>query len=133
MTMKGKGIRSKIRRTWSRDWANFDWNDVCAEFVKGKEVKEKTENFETKLTETKLSEKKGSAAEAVRSGIGITEDEFIEYLEWLAENHPEQYRKAVLGIKLHELGVEPMLAQYMCENSQQFLKAFGIMKRDKPN
>lgn len=68
---------------WSHDWENFDWSAV----------KQKLEE---------LRKKEGD--ENRDYDVGISREEFLEYLEWLKQTDKEGYSKAVLSIKLGELG-----------------------------
>ena len=68
---------------WSHDWENFDWSAV----------KQKLEE---------LRKKEGD--ENRDYDVGISREEFLEYLEWLKQTDKEGYAKAVLSIKLGELG-----------------------------
>ena len=68
---------------WSHDWGNFDWSAV----------KQKLEE---------LRKKEGD--ENRDYDVGISREEFLEYLEWLEQTDKEGYAKAVLSIKLGELG-----------------------------
>lgn len=52
-----------MERQWSRDWGNFDFNAV----------KEKMDYYD-------------SIGGVERMDLGISREEFLEYLEWLSKN-----------------------------------------------
>lgn len=73
---------------WSMDWKNFNWELVF----------EKIEIAENEL--------KRRGEDKKLFDIGITEEQFEEYLQWLYENNPEEYRKLMLYKILKEEGVK---------------------------
>ena len=67
---------------WSRDWKNFDWDKVIKNL--------------NDLDESMQNQKKGE------SNIGISIEEFKEYLDWLWENDPDYFRLFLLEKVLRE-------------------------------
>ena len=89
--MKMEEDQSKVgggSAKWSKDWNDFDWEIV----------KEKLEVAEKELAQDEGSKEKYD--------IGITLEEFEEYLQWFAEQSPEEYDKLILYIALKQSGVE---------------------------
>ena len=82
----------KTIKTWSKDWAHFDWGQVQENLCGVKE----------KILE-------GEPVDA--SDIGITLDELKEYFEWLYDTQPEFYFKVILYIALAKAGVPHEEAQ----------------------
>lgn len=72
------------KKQWSRDWANFDWARV--------------------VNRLEGLDKEGGGKDDY--DIGISKEEFVEYLDWLHQTNKEGYYKAVLGMRLSELGFD---------------------------
>lgn len=87
------------QRVWSRDWSKMEWKNIKEKLVDIDNLPEE----EKKLTD-----------------IGITHDEFVEYLEWLAENEPEEYWKSIFSLKLRELGVPIEIVEYWVQHPEEF-------------
>lgn len=88
-------------KKWSRDWANFDWTmvrDNMANMLSGKE-------------EAKS-----------HLDIGISKEEFLEFLDWLMENHIEEYYKVILIKQLTEMGLEDDLVEYYVAHPEELGK-----------
>lgn len=79
---------------WSKDWKHFDWNKI-------------TDNINKMAKELKESGKKPNIHD-----IGITQEEFIEYFEWLSDNNPIQGFKELLYIALRS-AVLLMIKQHL--------------------
>ncbi len=84
-------------KKWSRDWSKMDWNEV-----------------ERKLDEQIDNPEKDA-------DIGITADEFWEYLSWLEEEDMEEYLRIKFFLKLYEVGVSAKEAEYWFEHPQEFI------------
>lgn len=77
-------------RHWSRDWDTFDWESV---------------------------------REKLRNGgqdIGITRDEFMEFLDWYSLSSPADYGRSALFILLCEMGVPAEKAKQLSEHMEEF-------------
>lgn len=78
------GTTSKSsNKKWSREWEYFKWEEV-----------------EKKLAEVEKEEYRNNGYD-----VGITNEEFIEFLDWLHENRPGQYYKILLALQLTECGL----------------------------
>lgn len=77
-------------REWSRDWANYDW----------KAVEEKFDAL-------------GSQEGNEDKDIGISREEFSEYLEWLSENIPWEFERLKLYTALRETGADDDKTMYL--------------------
>lgn len=82
--------RELKERNWSRDWSTFDWEPVREKLRSGKQ------------------------------DIGITRDEFIEFMDWYALSSPKDYDRSAMFILLSELGVPDEKAQYLSEHLEEF-------------
>lgn len=89
-------------RKWSRDWADFDWT----------QVKKRFEEMEGKKD-----------GEKAVFDVGISRDEFLEYLDWLSQNDMEGFYKAVLGIQLAEMGFDEDQAETLVAHPDMLIKA----------
>lgn len=87
------------QKEWSRDWAKMDW----------KEIKEKLSELDNMTPE-----------EREQADIGITLDDFVEYLDWQGENEPEEYWKSIFTLKLRELGVPMEKVEYWVQHPEEF-------------
>lgn len=81
--MHGKSNKKK----WSRNWKDFDWKAV-----------------EEKCSGLDFSHK---ADHETQYDVGITEEEFYEYLEWAKENAQEEYDFLFLCSRLMKCGMQP--------------------------
>lgn len=70
-------------REWSVDWANFDWSVVRRKFAEG------------------------LASGKTDYDIGISEEEFLEFLDWLMINNKEEFYRSLLYLSLRENGFDP--------------------------
>lgn len=86
---------------WSHDWENFDWSAV----------KQKLEE---------LRKKEGD--ENRDYDVGISREEFLEYLEWLEQTDKEGYSKAVLSIKLGEMGFSESRIEELIKHPDETLR-----------
>lgn len=94
-------------KKWSRDWSKMDWNEV-----------------ERKLDEQMANPKKDG-------DIGITAEEFWEYLSWLEEEDMEEYLRITFFLKLYELGVSAKEAEYWFRNPQEFIDTLKKAAEEK--
>ena len=69
-----------MEKEWKRDWANFDWEPV-------KEALDKKEKEGIKDMD-----------------VGITVDEFIDFLEWLGVYDKTTFTKLMCAYKLVDIG-----------------------------
>lgn len=97
MKREDRKKKQKKSKKWSRDWSEFDWN----------------------VMRTRLEEAEVNKADGVVD-IGITLDEFVEYLQWLMENEPEQYCTVMLSMKLKESGVPMENVEYWLSHPKEF-------------
>lgn len=88
-----------IARKWSRDWANYDWKTI-------------EEKFDV------LSSKDGNE----NKDIGISNEEFLEYLDWLAENIPWEFERLQLYIALRETGADNDKIMYLLSHIDELAK-----------
>lgn len=95
---------------WSMDWGNFDWEAV----VKKLEMAEK--EIEQKGGDKKLYD------------IGITEEQFEEYFQWLYENAPEEYGRFMMYALLREKGVEEEDIEFCLSHPEELKQALDMMR-----
>lgn len=69
-----------MERQWSHNWETFNWDAV----------KEKLDYF-------------GSTGGAGSIDLGISRDEFLEYLDWLSQNAPSELARLQLYLLLIEI------------------------------
>lgn len=98
-------------RKWSRDWANFDWMKV-------------RNNMAIILS--------GNAGNGSDVDIGISKEEFLEFLDWLMENHTEEYYKLILVKQLTRMGLEEDLVEYYVAHPDELSKIVKLYM-DKHN
>lgn len=98
-------------KKWSKDWANFDWS----------QVKDKIAEMEKKEGEE-------------RDGydVGISRDEFLEYLDWLRLNNNEGYYTVALSIQLAEIGLNESEIEWMVTHPDKLVKVMRHVLTDKP-
>lgn len=99
----------KNTKKWSRDWANFDWS----------QVKEKITEMEGKEGDEKAGH-----------DVGISRDEFLEYMDWLNQNDKEGYYKAVLSIQLAELGLNENQIEALMAHPDELIKIIRLVLTD---
>lgn len=97
-------------KNWSRDWKHFDWNKI-------------SENINKMAKELKESGKKPNILD-----VGITQEEFIEYFEWLSNNNPIQYFKELLYITLRSAGASHDKAILGANNSEALKQLCEVLK-----
>lgn len=97
---------------WSKDWKEFDWESV----------KEKLA-----IAENKLAKNEGTKEEL---DIGITLDEFTEYLRWFAEDSPEEYDRLLLYIALKQKGVEDEQIDYWMAHLEELEQLLEMIQVD---
>lgn len=88
-------------RKWSRDWENFDWTKV-------------RENISIILS--------GNDGDKSGIDVGMSREEFLEYLDWLMVNHTEEYYKVILIKQLTEMGLEDDLVDYYVAHPEELGK-----------
>lgn len=57
------------------------------------------------------------------SDIGISRDEFLEYLDWLYENSEQDYYKAILSMKLMEIGLDDEQVKLWLSQPEELINA----------
>lgn len=97
---------------WSKDWGNFDWGVV-----------------REKLTEAEKKIEKGEGTKE-QYDIGITEEELIEYLQWLNENNPKEYERAMLCLDLKQRGMEEQQIELLLSHPEEVKQAIAILERE---
>lgn len=90
----------KNTRKWSRDWSEFDWEPVMA----------------------KLKEMKEKGADKADYDVGISREEFLEYLDWLNQTDEEGYYKAVLSIQLSEMGFDENQVETLVAHPDELIR-----------
>ncbi len=94
-------------RKWSRDWNSVDWNEI-----------------RQKLNLAEKAEAEGRRiGQKIKPEIGITKDEFEEYMRWLCETNPEDFEKVIFMMSLREAGMSIEEAEYFADNPEMFRKA----------
>lgn len=96
-------------KRWSRDWANFDWAQVKKKIAA---VEEAGGGFEDGCD------------------IGISKEEFLEYLDWLNQNYKEGYYKAVLSIHLARMGFNESQVQTALAHPDELIKIIESGSRE---
>lgn len=97
----------KSMKKWSRDWAAFDWSQVIEKLEEMKE------------------------GDDVGQDMGISREEFLEYLDWLKETNKEEFYKAVLGIKLSEMGIDASQMETLVSHPDELLRIMEAVLQDK--
>ncbi len=77
-------------RKWSRDWGRFEWGEVEKRLVKAEKRKGRGNVYD----------------------VGISHEEFLEYLDWLRENSLTQYYEIILSLQLEECGLSDKEAAF---------------------
>lgn len=96
----------KTIKTWSRDWAHYDWEQVRENLC--------------------VAEKKHQEGKEVdKSDIGISLDELKEYFEWLYYEHPNLYFKTILYMALVQAGVPPDEAEKWADRPEDLENALN--------
>lgn len=98
---------------WSMDWGNFDWETV----LKKLEMAEK--EIEQKGGDKKLYD------------IGITEEQFEEYFQWLYENAPEEHGRFMMYVLLREKGVEEKDIEFCLSHPEELMQALDMVREGK--
>lgn len=88
-----------IQGYWSRDWRKVDW----------KAVREKIKAGET--------------------DIGLTEDEYWEFMRWCVENEPEIYHQTVFYFALRECDFPVALSRYLAEQPEKLREIMEYLKK----
>lgn len=83
---------------WSRDWKVFDWDDVEKRLDSGSH------------------------------DIGITRDEWLEYMQWFSINDPEGFAGTVVCILLKEMGFSDKEALYYSEHADELAELLKKFK-----
>ena len=100
----------RFNKKWSRDWADFDWSPVIEKLVAMKE---------------------GDDDAGYDSDVGISREEFLEYLSWLKETDIEGFYKAVLGIQLSEMGFDANQAETLAAHPDELLRIMEAVLQKK--
>lgn len=100
----------KDTENWSKDWKHFDWNKI-------------NENINRMAKELKENGTKPDILD-----IGITQEEFIEYFEWLSKNDPLEYLKKLLYITLRSAGASHDKAISGSNNSEALKQLCKVLK-----
>lgn len=95
-------------RKWSRDWAKFDWKTI-------------EEKFDA------LNGQEGDK----NSDIGISSEEFLEYLDWLAENIPWEFERFQFYIALREIGADNDKTMYLLSHMDELAKELQEFLRNR--
>lgn len=100
----------KDNGNWSKDWKHFDWNKI-------------NENINKMAEELKEGGSKPNILD-----VGITQEEFIEYFEWLSNNNPIEYFKEILYITLRSAGASHDKAVLGSNNSKALKQLCEFLK-----
>ena len=95
-------------KEWSRDWAAFDWS----------QVKQKLESM-----------KEGD--EKAGHDVGMSREEFLEYLDWLKESDIEGFYKAILSIRLSEMGFDANQVETLVSHPDELIRLMESVLQDK--
>lgn len=98
-------------KKWSRDWENFDWKTVI-EKCAGLQLSQETDCKE-------------------QYDLGITKEEFFEYVQWTQENAPDEYRFMILCLQLMERGMSQDELIYCLTDMDKLEQAITKIKEDK--
>ena len=60
--------------------------------------------------------------------IGMSREEFLEYLDWLKESDIEGFYKAVLGIQLSEIGLDERQVETLVAHPDELLRIMESFK-----
>lgn len=104
----------KTIKTWSRDWAHFDWTQIH-------------ENL------CGVEEKRREGKPVDTAEIGITLDELKEYFEWLYDTHPNTYSKLILYMALVQAGISPDEAAEWSDHPAELEKALDELSKKSDN
>ena len=63
--------------------------------------------------------------------IGITEEQFEEYFQWLYENAPEEYGRFMMYAPLREKGVEEEDIEFCLSHPEELKQALDMMREGK--
>lgn len=99
-----------ITKKWSRDWVNFDWKTI-------------EKNFDALDNQEENDNK----------DIGISNEEFLEYLDWLAENDPCEFERLKLYAALRETGADNDKAIYFLSHTDELAKELRERIHNKQN
>lgn len=94
-------------KQWSRDWNAVNWNEIRQKLNFAEKVKAEGQKIGQKI----------------KPDIGITKDEFEEYMCWLCETNPEDFEKIIFMMSLRETGMSMEEAEYFADNPEVFKKA----------
>lgn len=97
---------------WSRDWENFNWEAV----------REKIERAEEEL--------KQGVGNKEEYDIGITAEQFVEFLQWFQENAPEEYNRFVVYMILREKGLEEQEITFCLSHPEELKQALELLQRE---
>lgn len=97
------------KEKWSRDWAHFDWENV------NKKVAEMDEELEV--------HDKGQI------DLGITVDEVREYSQWLKENSPLDYYRALMYVDLKRVGIPEYYIEFWQLYPDKLLQLLNISEK----
>lgn len=98
---------------WSIDWGNFDWETVLKKL---------------ELVEKELEQNGGDKK---LYDIGITEEQFEEYLQWLHENAPEEHGRFVMYVLLREKGVEEEDIEFCLAHPEELKQALDMIQEEE--
>ncbi|MCM1217825.1 MAG: hypothetical protein NC548_25315 [Lachnospiraceae bacterium] len=90
-------------RNWSRDWNAFDWESVRARLEGGEQ------------------------------DIGMTEEEFHEFMDWYALSSPEDYGRAVLYILLVRQGIPEEKAEFLSGHMEELVAVWKQQESAQEN
>lgn len=99
-------------KKWSRDWLNFDW---------------------TKVRDNMAAVLSGNEEAKSHLDIGISKEEFLEFLDWLRENHIKEYHQIILMKQLSDMGLEDDLVEYYVAHPEELSKIVKLFLDEDSN
>lgn len=91
--------RDVIRGDWSRDWLSVDWSSIKDKILKGEK------------------------------NIGISEEEYLEFLRWCAVNDTEIYNQTVFYLAIKEWGISDDSARYLAGHPDEFREVINRFEK----
>lgn len=108
-TIRKTKTENSNSQNWSKDWKNFDWSEI-------------ERNIDRMTERINLHHIRSDTFD-----VGITQEDFIEYLKWLSINNPTEHLKIMLYISLRNAGVSPDKALLAASD----LKTLNIQNTEK--
>lgn len=91
-----------MQEKWSRDWEKVNWSEI-----------------DEKIQMNEIGDEKVD--------VGITAEEFIEYMKWLRIEHPDEFFRLEFGMLLMEKGMSKKDADFLSRHPDAFLEAVKML------